>query len=423
MPSSPAPAIIAPSPATMRQQHGDHRLFHAIGAARQMAGRDMAGLVRHHADQLVGLSQPQQDAGEDEDVLAAIAIGGEGVDLVSPISQTWARGPRPAARPAASHSRAAFPRSRCRAACCLLGLGRQAIGQEGAGEAGGKTEFAQERTCGIPATSRITPVRPAQSPAGPYGKGPDKVKPPTFAYGPGWGIKAPANPLSGLPTRHAVNAALPLLAAPLLSWAAARPSPAGRSAPPRPWGWGMMRPRPTPPAQVSKAQRTGIAVADEPLAAQAGAAVLTAGGSAVDAVTTMFFTLTATYPVAAGLGGGGICLVRDAGGQVTEFDFLTKAPRPAAPMRLPGAVAGFTDMQRQLWRAALAAGRGAGRSLCRHRLSDVPGAGGAAGGGAERHAAGCRLWRRNSWTSPASRVAAAPKPANRAGPDPDPDPA
>ena len=36
--------------------------------------------------------------------------------------------------------------------------------------------------------------------------------------------------------------------------------------------------------------------------------------TAVDAVATMFFTLSVTYPVAAGLGSGGICLVRDASG-------------------------------------------------------------------------------------------------------------
>jgi gamma-glutamyltranspeptidase/glutathione hydrolase len=74
---------------------------------------------------------------------------------------------------------------------------------------------------------------------------------------------------------------------------------------------------------VSEPKRSGIAVADEPLAARAGAAALADQGTAVDAVATMFFTLTATYPVAAGLGGGGICLVRDVSGQVTEFDFLT----------------------------------------------------------------------------------------------------
>lgn len=97
---------------------------------------------------------------------------------------------------------------------------------------------------------------------------------------------------------------------------------------------------------VSEPKRTGIAVADEPLAARAGAAALADSGSAVDAVATMFFTLTATYPVAAGLGSGGLCLVRDAGGQVTEFDFLTKAPKAGGYYALPGAVAGFATMHR-----------------------------------------------------------------------------
>ena len=97
---------------------------------------------------------------------------------------------------------------------------------------------------------------------------------------------------------------------------------------------------------VSEPKRTGIAVADEPLAARAGAAALADQGTVVDAVATMFFTLTATYPVAAGLGGGGICIFRDASGQVTEFDFLTKAPKAGGYYALPGAVAGFATMHR-----------------------------------------------------------------------------
>ena len=97
-------------------------------------------------------------------------------------------------------------------------------------------------------------------------------------------------------------------------------------------------------SMVSVPKRSGIAVADEPLAARAGAAALADQGTAVDAVATMFFTLTATYPVAAGLGSGGICLVRDVSGQVTEFDFLTKAPKAGGYYALPGAVAGFATM-------------------------------------------------------------------------------
>jgi gamma-glutamyltranspeptidase/glutathione hydrolase len=111
-------------------------------------------------------------------------------------------------------------------------------------------------------------------------------------------------------------------------------------------GLGEDAPQTYTASEVSLAQRGGVAVADEPLAARTGAGALTSGGSAVDAVTTMFFTMTATYPVAAGLGGGGICLVRDASGQVTEFDFLTKAPRGAGAYALPGAVKGFAEMHR-----------------------------------------------------------------------------
>src|SRR5678815_1678098 len=99
-------------------------------------------------------------------------------------------------------------------------------------------------------------------------------------------------------------------------------------------------------SQESQARRTGIAVADEPLAARAGAAALTLHGNAVDAVATMFFTLAATYPAAAGLGAGGICLVTDPNGQVSEFDFLTKAPRRAGAYALPGAVKGFATIHK-----------------------------------------------------------------------------
>jgi len=105
-------------------------------------------------------------------------------------------------------------------------------------------------------------------------------------------------------------------------------------------------PRAYTASEVSEAQNAGTAVADEPLAARAGASVLQSKGNAVDAVAAMFFTLTATYPVAAGLGGGGICLVSEPSGRVMEFDFLTKAPRRAGAYALPGTVKGFAAMHR-----------------------------------------------------------------------------
>lgn len=62
--------------------------------------------------------------------------------------------------------------------------------------------------------------------------------------------------------------------------------------------------------------------ADEPRAAIAGRDVLIAGGSAVDAVVAMGFTLAVTLPSSAGLGGGGACVTFD-GRTVTptHFDF------------------------------------------------------------------------------------------------------
>jgi gamma-glutamyltranspeptidase/glutathione hydrolase len=113
-------------------------------------------------------------------------------------------------------------------------------------------------------------------------------------------------------------------------------------------------------ASTPAARTPGVAVADEPLAARTGAAILTQGGSAADAVTAMFFTLTATYPASAGLGGGGICLVRDAGGRVQEFDFLPRRAANNGPFGVPGAARGFYDLQKAFgtlpWQRTIAPG-------------------------------------------------------------------
>ena len=105
---------------------------------------------------------------------------------------------------------------------------------------------------------------------------------------------------------------------------------------------GLSGPADAPPSS----QTTGMVVADEPLAAKTGASILGQGGSAADAVTAMFFALSATYPVAAGPGGGGLCLVRDAGGRVQEVDFLARRANRGGPFAIPVAVRGFYDLQK-----------------------------------------------------------------------------
>ena len=52
----------------------------------------------------------------------------------------------------------------------------------------------------------------------------------------------------------------------------------------------------------------GATVSDEPRSAQIGRDILSSGGNAIDAVVATYFALAVTYPGAATLGGGGICV-------------------------------------------------------------------------------------------------------------------
>lgn len=81
----------------------------------------------------------------------------------------------------------------------------------------------------------------------------------------------------------------------------------------------------------------GMVAVDEPQAAINGRDVLSAGGTAADAATAIYFTLAVTYPSQAGLGGGGTCLVYDSGKKKAEvIDFPAIASKSAGPV--PSAV-------------------------------------------------------------------------------------
>lgn len=96
---------------------------------------------------------------------------------------------------------------------------------------------------------------------------------------------------------------------------------------------------------------SGLVVGDEPYAVKAGALVLSQGGSAVDAATATYFALAATYPVAAGLGGGGVCVVHDSvSGRNETFNFLARDSVANGPFAVPGNVRGFVMMQSEFGR-------------------------------------------------------------------------
>ena len=120
--------------------------------------------------------------------------------------------------------------------------------------------------------------------------------------------------------------------------------------------------------------RGAIATA-HPLASEAGAAVLRAGGNAVDAAVASAFALSVVENQSSGIGGGGFALVWDAkAGKVHAIDFREVAPGRARPdmfarngepgagrsldgglaVAVPGAVLGYAELARRFGSKPLA---------------------------------------------------------------------
>jgi gamma-glutamyltranspeptidase / glutathione hydrolase len=83
--------------------------------------------------------------------------------------------------------------------------------------------------------------------------------------------------------------------------------------------------------------REGLVVCVSAPACDAGAAVLTTGGNAVDAAVATAFALAVTHPSAGNIGGGGFMIVRTPSGGVTTFDYREKAPGKSTPAMYLGA--------------------------------------------------------------------------------------
>jgi gamma-glutamyltranspeptidase / glutathione hydrolase len=75
----------------------------------------------------------------------------------------------------------------------------------------------------------------------------------------------------------------------------------------------------------------GMVSAADPRAAEAGAEILRAGGSATDAALAVLVALTVVEPQSSGIGGGGFYVAADASGKVDTIDGREVAPAAAGP--------------------------------------------------------------------------------------------
>lgn len=121
-----------------------------------------------------------------------------------------------------------------------------------------------------------------------------------------------------------------------------------------------------PPIRPVVTSTAGLVVSGHPLASEAGARVLRAGGNAVDAAVAVSFALGVVEPDASGIGGDGMALVWAAGAPApVAVDFKDQVPAAAtldnpavlrggrlveygpASLNVPGVVAGMDHLHRR----------------------------------------------------------------------------
>ncbi len=116
----------------------------------------------------------------------------------------------------------------------------------------------------------------------------------------------------------------------------------------------------------------GMVVAQEPLAADVGLAVLKAGGNAIDAAVAVGFALAVTDPKAGNIGGGGFMLIRLASGKTAFLDFREEAPQKASRDMYIGPDGNATKDSIAGWRASGVPGSVSGFALAHKRFGSKP---------------------------------------------------
>jgi gamma-glutamyltranspeptidase/glutathione hydrolase len=86
-------------------------------------------------------------------------------------------------------------------------------------------------------------------------------------------------------------------------------------------------------SKAAVASEKGIVVAQNHIAARAGAELLAAGGNAIDAAVATAFALGVVEPWMSGIGGGGLLVHAPAAGPVEVVDFTIEAPARLDPER------------------------------------------------------------------------------------------
>ena len=125
---------------------------------------------------------------------------------------------------------------------------------------------------------------------------------------------------------------------------------------------------PRAPARLER----GVVAAPESVASEVGAAILRAGGNAVDAAIALHFALAVTYPRAGNLGGGGFMLVHTDSGDVA-IDYRETAPAAATrDMYLDAAGNVVQGLSLDTHRAAGVPGSVAGMWLAYRRFGSLP---------------------------------------------------